>query len=312
MHRLNLNLLRSLHALLTLRNVTHAADQLCLTQSAMSRNLAQLREYFQDPLLVRQGSQYVMTDQAVKLAAGLSPLLEQIDAFLQEKPFVPQECERRFVLASSDYVAHYIYPHVVRRLAAEAPGIVLDFALWQPSVMTAQEQRNLDLVATMQLAGEAGYPDGWHGKLISRDDYPVLLMGAQHPLANNDSLLLSQILDYGFIHINSGGDKEGFFDHYLSRQGLTRRIENRVPVFSAAFSLLCETNNLLIVPIHIANTARKNLPLRVKDIPISPDWIPEFCYWLRWPMVHQSDPAHIWLREQVLESIYSPGILPFQ
>ncbi len=48
-NQLNLNLLRSLHALLACTNVTRAADRLNLTQSAMSRNLALLREHLGDP-----------------------------------------------------------------------------------------------------------------------------------------------------------------------------------------------------------------------------------------------------------------------
>jgi DNA-binding transcriptional LysR family regulator len=50
----NLNLLYSLKALLETRNLTHAAGRLGLAQSAMSRHLVQLRNEFQDPLLVRE------------------------------------------------------------------------------------------------------------------------------------------------------------------------------------------------------------------------------------------------------------------
>ncbi|MCW8885823.1 MAG: LysR family transcriptional regulator, partial [Motiliproteus sp.] len=50
---LNLNLLRALATLLEEKNVTRAASRLHLTQSAMSRQLGQLRDYFDDPLLIR-------------------------------------------------------------------------------------------------------------------------------------------------------------------------------------------------------------------------------------------------------------------
>ncbi|MGA9846117.1 MAG: LysR family transcriptional regulator, partial [Roseiarcus sp.] len=49
---LDLNLLPALEALLRRRNVTHAAADVGLSQPAMSRALARLREAFGDPLLI--------------------------------------------------------------------------------------------------------------------------------------------------------------------------------------------------------------------------------------------------------------------
>ena len=60
MHQVNLNgidlnLLPPLEALLRLRNVTEAASAVGLSQPAMSRTLARLRDLLGDPLLVRIG-----------------------------------------------------------------------------------------------------------------------------------------------------------------------------------------------------------------------------------------------------------------
>ncbi|WP_461536010.1 LysR family transcriptional regulator [Spongorhabdus nitratireducens] len=49
----DLNLLPVLHVLLEERNVTRAAGRLNLTQPAISRNLARLRQLFNDPLFTR-------------------------------------------------------------------------------------------------------------------------------------------------------------------------------------------------------------------------------------------------------------------
>lgn len=51
-HRLDLNLLTTLDALLVELNVTRAARRLHLSQPAVSVQLARLREYFDDPLLL--------------------------------------------------------------------------------------------------------------------------------------------------------------------------------------------------------------------------------------------------------------------
>jgi DNA-binding transcriptional LysR family regulator len=66
---LDLNLLPALEALLRRRNVTHAAADVGLSQPAMSRALARLRETFGDPLLIRVGGGLAPTP----LAQGLAP-----------------------------------------------------------------------------------------------------------------------------------------------------------------------------------------------------------------------------------------------
>jgi DNA-binding transcriptional LysR family regulator len=53
LHRIDLNLLVYLDTLLRERNVTQAAQQLNLSQPAMSNGLRRLRNLFDDPLLVR-------------------------------------------------------------------------------------------------------------------------------------------------------------------------------------------------------------------------------------------------------------------
>lgn len=51
--KIDLNLLLTLHLLLEEKSVTRAAQRLCLSQSAVSKNLAKLREQFNDPLFSR-------------------------------------------------------------------------------------------------------------------------------------------------------------------------------------------------------------------------------------------------------------------
>lgn len=52
LHRLDLNLLRTLDVLLSENNVTRAAQRLNLSQPSVSIQLARLREIFADPLLM--------------------------------------------------------------------------------------------------------------------------------------------------------------------------------------------------------------------------------------------------------------------
>ncbi len=51
-NQLNLNLLRALYTLITCQHVTLAAQKIAVSQSSMSLSLKQLRQFFNDSLLV--------------------------------------------------------------------------------------------------------------------------------------------------------------------------------------------------------------------------------------------------------------------
>src|SRR6516225_2781033 len=99
----DLNLLRTLDALLDERNVTKAAQRLSLTQPAVSAMLTRLRESFDDPLFVRSQRGIVPTERALQLATPLKQVLSDIEQMLQAPAFEPREAELTLTIASTDY-----------------------------------------------------------------------------------------------------------------------------------------------------------------------------------------------------------------
>ena len=112
--QLNLNLLSSLLALLQERNVSRAALLLHVSQSALSRQLAHLRDYFADPLLVRVGNGYVLTPKAEQLLPRIQALVNQLQDLRQSEVFDPSQCQRRFRFAATSTLdGHRISPMAV-------------------------------------------------------------------------------------------------------------------------------------------------------------------------------------------------------
>ena len=124
LNHINLNLLRSLQVLLEECHVSRAAFRLNITQSAMSRQLAQLRELCSDPLLVRQGNTLVPTSKAVGMQEQLTYLLEEFEQLLRDKPFDPKTWQQEFVFSSSDYVAQYIVPDMLSEMVRNASSAI--------------------------------------------------------------------------------------------------------------------------------------------------------------------------------------------
>ncbi len=95
-NRIDLNLLVYLDALLRERNVTQAANQLNLSQPAMSNGLRRLRELFNDPLLVRTSEGMTPTERALELEPVVRDVLSKIDQAVQPRgDFDARQCAAR-------------------------------------------------------------------------------------------------------------------------------------------------------------------------------------------------------------------------
>jgi len=303
MKHLNLNLLRSLAVLLEQRNVTHAADKLYLTQSAMSRQLSQLRDFFNDELLVREGNDYLLTTRALQLKPKVQNLITDISDLTEEALFNPYKIQRKFSFACTDYVANFIFPDLLKILHQQAPSIDISYRLWQPEWFNNLGSLPIDFVTTM--ASEI--PENLYGIYLGEDS-PVLLMANSHPLANIEQPDLEQVINFPFIQITAGGDKDTFFDSYLRQQKCQRRIAFEVPFFTSAFNVCAGSNMLLIAPKHIAINAAQVHPITWREISFME--LPTHSYYLFWHSIHNSDQGHRWARELLAEiiskSIFSP------
>lgn len=72
----NMNLLPVLVELLRSTNVTRAAGRLNLTQSTVSGSLRQLRDIFDDELLVQRGREMVLTEKARRLLPEVERIMD--------------------------------------------------------------------------------------------------------------------------------------------------------------------------------------------------------------------------------------------
>src|SRR3954470_867318 len=90
LEQMNLNLMLALHWLLVEQSVTRAARRIGVSQSAMSRSLAQLRFFFADPLLVSVGSRLEPTPRAEALREQIGGAMDLLRGALSASaPFDP-------------------------------------------------------------------------------------------------------------------------------------------------------------------------------------------------------------------------------
>lgn len=292
----NLNLLRSLDALLETRNLTLAATMLGLTQSALSRQLAQLRAQFDDPLLIREGQRFLLTQRAEAMRGPLKATLLALESIMDGPGFDAATCARTFSIAGSDYLADHMLPLLVAAVAANAPRAGVAFHLWEPGYYRLLSDEGVDLVATIADT----VPDNLHGRAMG-EDRPVCAMRASHPLARQSALALADYAGWPHARITGGSDKDGFVEQALARQGLRRDVRLTVPFFSSALRIVGDNDLLLTIPEHIAINLAARAPVVWRPLPFE---APVHRYWLLWHARNHHDPAHQWFRHQVFDVLH--------
>lgn len=292
LNQINLNLLRSLQVLLQERHVSRAAARLHLTQSAVSRQLAQLRELCSDPLLVRHGNRLVLTSRAQALQPQLEALLRQCDNLFTDVPFVPADWQDELVIASSDYIAQYVLPDISARLQQQAPDLSINYTLWQQQYQDALADNGIHLASTMFVS-----PPETLSYLKVGEDHSVCVMRQGHPLARHAALSISQFTAYGHIKVTGGGDKDVEADAWLLRHNMQRKVVLKVPFFTAAINRLSGSDNLMVMPRHIADNLSRHWQITHKPLPFETRLNQ---YFIVWHPRYDNDPAHRWAREQML------------
>lgn len=290
--KLNLNLLLSLQALLTEASVTAAAQRLHITQSAMSKSLAQLRELFNDPLLVRVDNSTQPTLLAKELRQRVDAVLRDIEQMLQHAEFDPARCEHSFTLVASDFEAQYMLPGIFKRLYGLAPGISLRVMHLDEQVVPGLLNGRIDL----SLSTLDNLPPQLRRRLIYTDPL-VCLMSARHPLAV-EPLTLDGYCAYP--HVVNSAERGRQINDLLAAQGRYRRIRLEVPLYQAALRLISDGDSLVTVPAQVARKLLPDFDLHQAELPFP---APLLEHGLVWPERLDSQASHRWLRETIADEI---------
>jgi DNA-binding transcriptional LysR family regulator len=288
----DLNLLVTLDALLTERSVSRAALRLSLTQSAVSRALSRLRATFGDELFVRTGHGMRPTRLALELAAPLRRTLGALEGLLTSAvAFAPRAAERRFRVSGVDYAVLTLVAPLARRLEALAPKVDLYVQPLSTTPERELETGDLDLLLAPRQA--AGASIVW---TTVHDDHYVGVVWREH---RSTRLTTKDYASAAHVLVSPWGRPGGIVDDVLAARGLLRRVAIQVPSFSLLPDVLVGTQRVATVPERMARRLCELHPLRAAELPVE---IPSFTMCMGWHEVHRNDPAHQWLRAEVLES----------
>jgi len=291
---MDLNLLAVLDAVLRERSVQRAAERLAMTPSAVSHALARLREVVGDPLLVRTSKGMVPTARAERLAPRLRDALGALQGvFDDDAAFDPSAAQRFFTISSADLAQFVILPPLLKQLAREAPGLRLVVRPPRPEMLDQLASGAVDLAfSVMQDA-----PEGFRCQAVFREEFLCMLRKG-HPAAAAP-LTLERWLSLQHLSVAPRGGPGSIVDDALAKLGKQREIALVVPHFLMAPLIVAETDLALLLPARIARRYATLLPLELLPPPLP---LAAFTIAQLWHERAHGDPAHAWLRQQVVHA----------
>jgi LysR family transcriptional regulator, nod-box dependent transcriptional activator len=300
LRHVNLNLIPVLAELLHCRNVTHAAEKLHLTQSAVSASLKRLREIFDDDLLVMRGREMVLTDKAAKLIPVVEDLLTSVDSVFNEPSFDPATSTRRFRIVTADYVSGLLLAAIGNDLAKNAPGVTLHFSQGSGEEPKEILMGFVDMLIAPDHLNPCGVFDQaakdsefrqevfFHDRLVAIES--TLMPASQQPITLDEYLQRPHCSFQLYHEAHASVERATLVDLNLEQND-----KFIVSNFIVLPKLVTEVeNSIAVIPGALARLWQQNLPIRAFQPPID---FPEHNLILLWARAHDRDPAVTWLRQ---------------
>ena len=286
--KFDLNLLQTFAALLQTGQVTRAAAQLDVSQSAVSHSLAALRLHFGDPLFVRSGHSMAPTSRALALKEPVERILREIQEGVHARAtFDPATASRTFKISLTDLSEYLFLAPLTTALRDMAPGCRL--ACVQAN--TRDIPRMLENGQLDVALGLLGMPRelrqqrlfGYELACIARHNHPVCKARVSK----------AQFQELPHIAISRTGEPEDLFDRQLNRAGLKRNVVLSLSHYLIAAHVVASTDLLSVLPAPAVK--RLALQFNIRQLKMGFQ-TPSFVSTMYWHERFHLDPGAAWFR----------------
>lgn len=291
----DLNLLRVFEAVNIDRSVTRAADNLGMSQPAVSNALNRLRQQLDDPLFVRTPSGMDPTPKARELAKAVNSGLTSIRAGLMAGThFDPAVSRRHFTLLMTDVGEISFLPPLLEAIGREAPNI--DIHVLESGLETYGSHLESGL-ADLAL-GRISLSEGFEARLIHNSPF-VVLLGKHNPVLRGSeptSISYSQYMTCRHIIVQPRGASADPIHAALGKDAKRRKIALTIPHATALPGIMRNTDLLATIPKVAADKLVAADHDSLTSVPV-PFEIPENEVFIWWHRRNTADEGHAWLRE---------------
>lgn len=288
MTNIDLKLLAVVSELHKTRSVSQTAENLALSQSAVSMNLAKLRKHFNDPLFVRTSNGMQPTPYALDLIGELKRAGDILQAALERRVvFDPTTSNRMFRICSTDIAQFTVLPALMMRLRQVAPSVRIDMLSISSETPRMLESGEADLAIGLIPQMGAGF---CQQKLV-QGRFCCAVRG-DHPRIKT-SISTEQFQSELHIAVTMSGTGYEMLEKTLEAQKIRRTVAVRVPSFLGVGGVIAATDYVAIITERLGSILSVGRNLKLLPLPFS---VPPFMVTQNWHERYSLEPAHQWLR----------------
>ena len=211
--------LEVLQALISAGTAISAARRLGITQSAVSRRLAQLEDRLNFLLFRREGGRLVPTVEALSINEKLTPVFDTL-AQIAASGDAPQDSHMGALsIVAPPTIAHRFLPARIAAFQRANPGLQISFdILASDSLLTGIAEARYDLGITDSNVAH----DGVHTDLLLETE-AVCLLPAGHHLAAYDVIRPEDLHDQDFVALSRRHSSRAKIDRIFDQAGVRVR-----------------------------------------------------------------------------------------
>lgn len=199
--------------LIECKSYTKAAQQLHLTQPAISHQIRQLEEEFQVKIFHKSKKSLILTPEGEILEKYAHRMMSVYNSTHQALEDARNHLHR-FVIATTPTAGEYYIPQLLAAYCSEHSDVRIN--LITDSINNIYNKLKL-YEADFAIIDGRLTSDRYHSILLDTD-YLCLIVSPKHPLANRSSVKMSELRDEKFIlRLKEAGTRE-IFESYLESQ----------------------------------------------------------------------------------------------
>jgi DNA-binding transcriptional LysR family regulator len=294
----DLHHLQVLDVLLREHSLTRAARTLNVTQPALSKTLARLRRYFDDPLFVRVSLRMEPTPKALQLQAPVRAILERVQSLRSEHvSFDPRTSDRTFNFCVVDAGLIKLLPPLVDRLLEDAPHVRLNVLQLEAQHLEPWlESGKLDFAmgSFASLTKQIRRQPLWVERYVS-------VARRSHPRIGTEPTVRAFAAEkHVLVSISGSGHAHQLAERALEAAVPPENIICRIPMFIGAAVVAKHTDAVATLPLSVAAVLAKDLDLQVITPPIK---LPKIDIYQYWHERFHRDPGNQWIRS-IFKSLF--------
>ncbi|MGF1777991.1 LysR family transcriptional regulator [Vibrio nomapromontoriensis] len=289
MKNTELNLIPIFVAIYEEKNLSKAANRMDISQPAVSKALAKLRDIYDDPLFHRNSSGVEPTSFAGDIYPAMAAALKNYTSTLSaSRDFNPKKSKRIFSIACVSPTNFNLIPIVVKLISAVAPDVFLEVhPLFTEDYESDLRLQRYDLIVDMTPKGRTTLKH----ELLYNEDLSVVC-SQDHPRID-DSIDMVQFLKEEHVVVSRWHTRRSLLEVEDCSDLQQRRVVYRAAGAVEMLPVIEGTEYIGMLPgTTIADFAEK---YHIKAVPLPFD-LPDLGLSMIWHPSRTHDCGHRWLR----------------